>query len=143
MQLKARATHASGYTNPGTALSLRQSKRAIRMDSPLLRRWLRKQRSGSIRCTGEPVTLIPPEPCSRAQHLFANFLVLLGLRTTGWQSNVEQLLNGLDIMHVQALKLLRRQVFLDVLAIIGRQNNICHSRAFCRQRLFLDAADGK
>src|SRR5664280_2936092 len=45
---------------------------------------------------------------NRAQHLFANFLVLLGLRTTGWQSNVEQLLNGLDIMHVQALKLLRR-----------------------------------
>src|ERR1035437_6228822 len=62
---------------------------------------------------------------NRAQHLLANFLVLLGLRATGWQSDFEQLLNGLDIMHAQALKLLRRQVFLDVLAIIRRQNNVC------------------
>src|ERR1035438_8986907 len=63
---------------------------------------------------------------NRAQHLLANFLVLLGFRAAGWQSDFEQLLNGLDIMHAQALKLLRRQVFLNVLAIIGRQNNICH-----------------
>src|ERR1035441_8867494 len=80
---------------------------------------------------------------NRAQHLLADLFVLLGFRATGGQSNVEQFLNGLDVVHAQALKLLRRQVFVNVLAVIGGQNNVRHARAFCRQGFLLDAADGK
>src|ERR1039457_5258427 len=111
------------------------------MDSPLVR-YAGSENSDQVRSAAlESRSLLSHR--NRAQHLLANFLVLLGFRAAGWQSNVEQLLNGLDIMHAQALKLLRRQVFLDVLAIIGRQDNICYSPAFCRQRILLDVAAGK
>ena len=52
---------------------------------------------------------LPNRHC--AQHLFANLSVFPRFVVAGRQSDIQEILNGLHVMHVQSRKLFRREVF--------------------------------
>jgi hypothetical protein len=78
--------------------------------------------------------------CWRRQHLLTHFGIMSFFSRCCWQCNLKQLPNRLHVVHVQALQLLRCQVFLHILPVVFGQDDVLNSRALGRQGFFLAPA---
>src|SRR5271166_3300096 len=80
--------------------------------------------------------------CRRSgEHLFAYGLVMLLLGRCRGEGDLQQLRDGLHVVHRQPLQLLGREVFLHVLAVVLGQDDVFHAGSLGGQGFFLDAAD--
>src|SRR5581483_10893811 len=74
-----------------------------------------------------------------------NFLLLLGvlplLDRSFRQGNLQHFIHETHVVDVQALELLRRQVFFHVHLVVGRQDHVAHVGALRRQHFLFHAAD--
>ena len=56
------------------------------------------------------------------------------------QRDGQSFIDAIYVVHLDAVELLGRQVLLDVLTVLGRQNHMAHTRSFGSKEFFLDSA---
>src|SRR4051794_35860415 len=76
------------------------------------------------------------ELLGRGQNPFALGGVLLLFRRAAGQSNRQGLVDAIHIMYRDAIELVLVEVFFDVLPILGGQDHVMDTGAFCRQYFF-------